>query len=71
MYFLKQPFYGNYSTLDSHANTIHCNSVTGLPCRQDGVENRDKVYLRVTCRTKVKKGDVYVSIYLYKMIENH
>ena len=28
---------GNYSTLDSHTNTA-------LPTRQDGVENRDKVY---------------------------
>ena len=42
-YFLSgEPFYGNYSTLDSHTNTVI--SHAGLSNRQDGVENRDKVY---------------------------
>ena len=39
--FLKQSFYGNYSTLDSHTNTVNSH---GFATRQDGVENRDKVY---------------------------
>ena len=38
----EQPFYGNYSTLDSHTNTVIF--FTRLHTRQDGVENRDKVY---------------------------
>ena len=35
--FSEQPFYGNYSTLYSR-------TLTRFPTRQDGVENRDKVY---------------------------
>ena len=44
-FFSEQPFYGNYATLDFHTNTVisHAFAVT-LPTRQDGVENRDKVY---------------------------
>ena len=38
----EQPFYGNYSTLDSHTNTVF---LTRLTTRQDGVENRDKAGL--------------------------
>ena len=38
----EQPFYGNYSTLDSHTNTVISHSFAFS--RQDGVENRDKVY---------------------------
>ena len=47
-FFLEQPFYGNYWTLDSHTNTVI--SHAGLPTRQDDVENHDKVYnsLRTT-----------------------
>ena len=41
-FFSEQPFNRNYSTLDSHTNTVI--SGTRLPTRQDGVENRDKVY---------------------------
>ena len=41
-FFTQQPFYGNYSTLDSHTDTVI--SHAGLPTRQDCVENRDKVY---------------------------
>ena len=33
--FTEQPFYGNYSTLDSHTNTVI--SHTGLTTRQDGL----------------------------------
>ena len=32
----------NYSTFNSHSNTVI--SHAGLPTRQNGVENRDKVY---------------------------
>ena len=40
--FSEQSFYGNYSTLDSHTNTVF---LTRLTTRQDGVENRDKAGL--------------------------
>ena len=40
--FWEQPFYENYSTWDSHTNTVISHAI--LPTRQDGVENRDKVY---------------------------
>ena len=33
--FTEQPFYGNYSTLDSHTNTVI--SHTGLTTRKDGL----------------------------------
>ena len=36
IFFSEKPFYGNYSTLEF---------LTRLPTRQDGVENRDKVYI--------------------------
>ena len=45
IFFSEQPFYGNYSTLDSHTNTVISHR---LPTRQDGVENRDKVYFKLT-----------------------
>ena len=40
-FFSEQPFYENYSTLDSHANTAISHT---FAYRQDGLENRDKVY---------------------------
>ena len=41
IFFSEQPFYdyGNYSTLDSHTNTVIS---TRLPTRQGGVENRER-----------------------------
>ena len=41
IFFSEQPFYGNYSTLDSNTNTVISHA---FDTRQDGVENRDKVY---------------------------
>ena len=41
--FPEQPFYGNYTTLDTHTNAVY-KFLTRLPTRQDGVENGDKVY---------------------------
>ena len=40
VFWSEQSFYGNYSTLDSHTNTVI--SHTFAYTRQDGVENRDK-----------------------------
>ena len=40
-FFSEQPFYGNYSTLDSHTNTVISHAFAYC---QDGVENRNKVY---------------------------
>ena len=45
IFFSEQPFYGNYSTLDSHTNTVISHR---LPTGQDGVEKRDKVYFKLT-----------------------
>ena len=45
-FFSEQPFYGNYTTLDSHTNTV---ILTRLPTRQDGVENRNKGYCKFGC----------------------
>ena len=45
IFFSEQPFYGNYSTLDSHTNTVISHRLT---TRQDGVEKRDKVYFKLT-----------------------
>ena len=45
IFFSEQPFYGNYSTLDSHTNIV---ILTRLPTRQDGVEDRDKVYCQLS-----------------------
>ena len=42
-FFSEQPFYGSYSTSDFHTNTLISHAFN-LPTRQDGVENRDKVY---------------------------
>ena len=41
IFFSEQSFYGNYSTLNSHTNTVISHA---FATRQDGVENRDKVY---------------------------
>ena len=43
-FFSEQPFYANYLTLDSHINTVIFQAAKRLPTRQDGVENRYKVY---------------------------
>ena len=40
--FSEQLFYGNYWTVDSPHK--HCNFSRVLSTRQDGVENRDRVY---------------------------
>ena len=40
IFFSEQPFYGNYPTLDSHTNNV----ISHVFAREDGVENRDKVY---------------------------
>ena len=44
-FFSEQPFYGNYSTLDSYTNIVISYRFS---TRQDGVENHDKVYFRST-----------------------
>ena len=41
IFFSEQPFYLNYSTLDCHTNTVISHT---FAYRQDGAENRDKVY---------------------------
>ena len=41
-FFLEQPFYRNYPSLDSHTNTA--NFSRGCLTRQDGFQNHDKVY---------------------------
>ena len=40
-FFSELPFYGNHSTLDSHANTVISHAVA---YSQDGFRNLDKVY---------------------------
>ena len=40
-FFSEQPFYGNYSTLDSHTNTVIFHAFAYVK-----MANRDKVYLR-------------------------
>ena len=49
-----QPFYGNYSTYDSHTNTEF---LTRLRTRQDGVENLDEDYLLLCLHKQTR--DVY------------
>ena len=41
-FFSEQAFYGNYSTLDSHTNTVISHAFAY--CQDDGVENHNKVY---------------------------
>ena len=46
--FSEQPFYGYYSTLDYHTNTVYVISHEVQPSRQDGFQNRHKVDLHST-----------------------
>ena len=56
----EQPFYVNYSTLDSHTNTVISHSFAFS--RQDGVENRDKVYWAIWLKKEKIKAEIFGSV---------